>query len=112
MGPPGVEMMVSLVAAVVGVALGGAAATVHWRRRLRALRRERALLLGRLRSLLALAEGGLLQLDNPEVISLLVETRRLTGSAEAPRPPRSRVPPGSTGPSAGDEEDIPPLFER
>lgn len=104
-------MMVSLLAAAVGVALGGAVATVHWRRRVRALRRERALLLGRLRSLLALAEGGLLQLDNPEVISLLVETRRLTGGAQAP-PPRSRVPPGGTGPAAGDEEDIPPLFER
>lgn len=131
-------MMIGLVIGLVlGVVIGGVAIYAYQRQQTRELREDRHLLAARLRSLVALIDQGLLDVREPEVKQMLLDTRALLADGLPLVTPGDRVHPdrmeavqtdrmeavqtggakpvqsGRPEPLAeDDEEELPSLFHR
>jgi hypothetical protein len=76
-----------IIGLVVGVLVAGIAVWLYDRYKSEAIRRERNFLQNRLRSVLALLDGGLLKAEDPEVRKMLVDTQEMLAEGIASEVP-------------------------
>jgi hypothetical protein len=98
---------------IIGGVVSGGAVWLSIRNQVVHLRAERTLFASRVRSIVALIEGGLLTTPDPEVRHLLLETRSMVAHDPAPKGSLVEVRASAAQPAAPSAEpSVPHLFSR